>query len=280
MGCGDNNVIGVSINGSIDDLTEVNPKGGDNDDDYIDKFITPPSLMIGLKSAKLILENEQSPSYTIFDTNPLSPMIVELVRGLPLFIANNSNYPSSGTYNKVQYEIIFYEVIIPVCERTVVDCPQRRMRVYLSQTLDPQLGPISAGDILIEEPPLNNTFKWINKSDGSYSDFRPADNLVHQVPLDKFSSIGKISTDNIFSGTVSLSTPLIIPTSPSGLSIIEINFDIKDLFFYDDTNSNDRFDPFPILLSCDLDCDGHLDGANPSADYYPALPSISAAISE
>ena len=214
--------------------------------------------------------------------------------------------PSSGTYDKVQLEISFLEMTIPNC---VGSFPFRffncRLRYYLSSMDDLGLGvTVGQSDILLEDDSLSPGipfFNWINRDSSevdpfnavtifgntiipSASRFIPAVpsffNIRSQItPLQVPISQFPIPVTDPFVMTINLDSPLVIPSDPSGLKKVVLNFDLKGLLFFDDTNTNRLFDPWGTSCQSSFNCDGRLDsmsilGRSP-ADFYPGIPNIS-----
>lgn len=130
--------------------------------DWNDSFITPNSFTVALKSAMLIKMGETTPSYTIFDSgDPAKPVIQSFSLGTTQTFATNTDFPTDGTYDRIQYVVSYYEMVIPI------NSQDRRVRLYLgSISNDPSLGQqVLQKDILIEDP-SDNRLKWINPSTG------------------------------------------------------------------------------------------------------------------
>lgn len=271
--CGDNKPLGVKITGTIDQNTDVNPKGGDGDEDYVDSFILPSALKVALKSVKLLKKGDNTVTYDVLDTTSFSnPLVIDLKTGIDNLIKDRLTYPSTGDYDKVQLEISYYEIIILICDNKN-SCHDRAIRFYLSNN-DGLFDSPQQWDILIEEPPSSGAFSWIDKTDGSLISLRGDPASILQVP-EKFRSDGT-SLNGKFTEKVSLSKSLNIPSSPTGIYIINLKFAVNNLFFYDNTDENVFFNPYFI---CKSNCtDGKLDSIDPSADFYPVLPGISAAL--
>src|SRR3989338_5251091 len=108
---------------------------GDGDTDFPDRFITPSSFTIGFKSFKMFREGETTPSYTLFEEDPTAPRRFSLTSAQVQEVRENITDPRAGTYDRIEYEVSYYEMIIPLCglrSTSGRDCHNRRLRYYLA----------------------------------------------------------------------------------------------------------------------------------------------------
>lgn len=318
FGCnaGDNDNNGIELHLTTDTILDgtittssINVTG-DGDTDFPDRFLTPVAFTAAIKSAKLIKEGDISPAYTIFDQGTISnPIVASISKGFTTKIAGNGAFPSPGAYNRLQLEISFLEMSIPNCLGSlfVFNC---RLRYYLSSMDDLILKVnVAQRDILLEDDflsPGQPYFNWINRGKGSNQPNPPLNpfNVVNTInpeigrfipafpspinfrslitPLQVPTSQFPAPVTDPFVLTISLVSPLIISSDPSGIKVITMNFDLKGLLFFDDTNFNTAFDPWGT--GCPTNCDGRLDSMSilgrPSADFYPGIPHISATVAD
>jgi hypothetical protein len=236
---------------------------GDNDS-YTDGFLSPnnSTITVGVKSVQLIKSDETSPSYTIFDTNSdTQPLVMDLTT-VAQSADRNSTFPSGCPcdYSQVQAELTYFEIQIPVDNVAL----NRLFRFYTLNLSNPGLGgQVKAGDVLISNVTDPPQFSWVDTSDGSLTGTRPAVPL--QVPASRF-------PDHVYSSTVIINLPkfLNIPNDPKGTFTVKLTVHAGGMFFYDDTDVNQRFD---------FSTDGQLNGRDPNSHYYPVYPNIDAAAS-
>src|SRR5581483_1209991 len=96
---------------------------GDGDGDgFPDRFLTPSSFTVAFKSFKLIQIDttiglgQPLQSYTLFDLGFNAPKVIELKQGQVINVAEQNNDPPSGTYNRIEYEVSYFEMMIPLCD--------------------------------------------------------------------------------------------------------------------------------------------------------------------
>ncbi|HEY5599257.1 MAG TPA: hypothetical protein VIK48_01090 [Candidatus Manganitrophaceae bacterium] len=267
---------------------------GDGDTDFPDRFITPSSFTIGFKSFKMFREGETTPSYTLFEEDPTAPRRFSLTSAQVQEVKDNVTDPRAGTYDRIEYEIGYYEMIIPLCglrSTSGRDCHNRRLRYYLADMTDSTLNNalVTASDILLSQSENGLDLGWIRRpiglSDGGLTlaglALRPND--AHQVPPDQF-PLG-IPTP-IFS--LDLSPKLEIPKNPKDKYIFTLSFDLESLFFFDNTdetgvNAVDTSTDFEFNALVDDPAksrDGKLDNCGlpcpdtEVADFWPGLPDV------
>jgi len=170
--------------------------------DWNDSFITPNgtnSFTVAMKSAALIKENETAPSYTVFDSGDIAkPVIQSFSPGTTQTFGTNTDPPVDGAvYDRIQYVVSYYEMVIPVTYPGQ-SLTQRRVRLYLGTFTDPTLGSVFQNDILIDN--LSGALNWINPSVGigGFLSSRPSTpNLALQVmatQLDVNTFMGSVVT--------------------------------------------------------------------------------------
>jgi len=265
LGCGNKKSEGISANINAD----INNDGIGDSDAYPDAFLTPDTITIGIKSAKLIKADETDPSYTIFDTGESTrPDVLELTSS-PQEIDRNSVFPNACPcdYSKIQIEITYVEILVPTYDNDTLH--NRKFRFYTLDLLDPELGvSVPAGDVLVSEDIQTSQFNWINTDQGAFTAItstRPSFPL--QVPTALF-------PDDVYSSMVTIDLPsfLKIPDKPKGLYTVKLTVHSGNLFFYDETDTQSpestRFDRFS---------DGRLNANEPDSQYYPTYPDITAA---
>ncbi|HEY5647924.1 MAG TPA: hypothetical protein VIU33_00380, partial [Nitrospiria bacterium] len=166
-GCGKEEGEGVTLVVQKEDTGDGIPEN----ESYPDGFLTPSEIQIGLKSAKLILSDETSPSYTIFDiTDPARPLRLDLDT-TPETVWENSINPTGCPciFSKIQFEITFVDMTIP----TYVSGLERLRRVrFYTMDLpepDPFIGfTVQKGDILMGDNEKDLDFNWVALEDGDF----------------------------------------------------------------------------------------------------------------
>lgn len=264
-------------------------EGDDPIDLYPDRNLTPSSFTIALTSFRLFEATDPNDtnasvrSYTVFDRDPSDPIEISLTSDQTIEVEESTRDPRSGTYNRIEYGIRYFEMSIPVCEAND-DCENSRVRFYLSSEPDPILNfTPAAGDMIISGSPTGDDFSWISTDVGlplslglfPITGARPVD--AHQVP------------SNVFPGGVmnpiisqTLSTPLEVDSSPEEAFVFTLGFDLSGLFFFDNTDEG------TIDTAADFHFNARIEDLNESrdgklqrectdantcrADFWPAPP--------
>ncbi|MFH1624946.1 MAG: hypothetical protein ABID54_07295, partial [Pseudomonadota bacterium] len=99
-------------------------------------------------------------------------------------------------------------------------------RLYVST-----VGSYRQGDFLYND---NGTWKWIDSADGSYKTTR-----VGYTPM----TLDLTGQPDPYDQTESLSTPITMPSNPTGYYKIKVTFDVTDCFFWDDNDDDGLFEP-------------------------------------
>ena len=275
--------------------------GNGLDNGFPDQFVTPSAFTVAFKSFKFIQQEDnpvqgQTPvSYTILNRTFESPQVVELKTGETAEIAKLSSDPQEGTYDRVEYEVSYFEMTIPLC-KTDNTCQDRRLRFYLTNMIDSNLGAFSATamDLLFSLSPNSLNFGWVRTSEGfqnqnliPITDPRPIDPV--QIPPSQF---GTATPGPLFSKA--LIPPLEVPKKPKVKFIFTLNFGLKDLFFFDNTDET-TIDPTPpfhfnVLENADTNvsrdgrarsiCSTPSTGCPVEADFWPGLPVVTPTVTE
>ena len=233
-------------------------------DAYLDSYITPSEIKIGLKSVQLIKAGETT-SYTIFTKSDTDPLVLDLTV-TPQFAEINHAFPTGCPceFSKAQIELTFFDIQIPVYENGIsID---HRVRFYTLDLTDPNLAaPVKVADVLIGNTTSTPNFNWVNTANGIFvalADPRPTNSTFLQVPTALFPG-------NVYSSivTIDFASFFTIPEKPKGIFTVTLTVHTGSMFFYDDTDGNGQFD---------LSTDGKLNGINPNSHYYPTFPTITA----
>ncbi len=255
--------------------------------DWPDFFNTPSAFRIGIKSAKLVAQDQTTPVFSIFDRNDFASAFISdvpLPPADPLEVATSDVAPPAGKFIRVQLEILFYEMTVPVCSLSPTPCSDRPFRSYFASILDRSISEqtIQAGDILFR-PDGAATFGWLSRSTlpGAVQATRPSDPA--QVPSRLFSGGAITST---FTADFPLANPLEVQPNQKEGSVLTLTFLITKEFFWDETA--DAGDPdqgrFNLIAATATSRDGKfqngchqiVSGCQDSADFWPGLPPISA----
>jgi len=238
--------------------------GDDGSDGWTDTSLTPTTFGIGINTATLVQPTTTvSPAnYVIFDRSLTAnnttnnPIIIYLDSSGVQTIFHNPAVLPQGTYDTVQFEVVFYEMIIPVYDGAGNSHP-RRVRYYLEQASDPQLAQVGPGhqsalpfDILISFSDNGFDFRWINNLNGSLNDTRSAIGAastggttppvtsggVYQIPTSEQGTSGCGSSPSLICAT--LTTPINMSSGDQKIQEVTLNFDVTNTFFFDDTDTN------------------------------------------
>lgn len=265
--------------------------GDDADDNLPDRNLTPSAFTIAFTRFRLLEKadpgNPNAPvdSHTVFDRSLSDPIEISLTSGQTLKVDENNREPRQGTYDRLEYEVRYFEMTIPLC-RLNDDCEARRVRFYLSSEADPLLDfTPTAGDILISSSETGNDFNWISTSAGIPLGLVP---ISGQRPSDAYQLLPSILSPTgatnpaLFSEQIS--PPLEIGSNPKVVFVFTLHFDLSGLFFFDNTDE-DSFDPAPevhfnaLLTDLNVSRDGKIsrECVNPAtckADFWPGLPPV------
>lgn len=270
---------------------------GDGTNDVLpDRNLTPSSFTIAFTRFRLFEEadpdNPNAPvgSYTLFERDPSDPIKISLTSGQTVEVEESNRAPRRGTYVRLEYGVRYFEMTIPFC-RNNDDCEDRRVRFYLSTGPDPALNfTPTAGDILVSQSRTGDDFSWISPTEGLERSLGlfpitgPRPSNAYQLPPGIFPPPG--ATDPaIFSQPIS--PALKVDSSPEKVFVFTLNFDLADLFFFDNTDESgaNAIDPGPdfhfnaLLTDLNLSRDGKIllecvDPANCKADFWPGLPPV------
>lgn len=270
--------------------------GDDPNDTLPDRKLTPSSFTVAFTRFRLLEETDPdsdapTPTHTIFDVGPADPIVVSFTSGQTKEVEETSREPRRGTYNLIEYEVRYFEMTIPLCEPND-DCESRRLRFYLTNEPDPLLNftPV-AGDILISRSVNGTNFSWIRPTVGlplsldlfPITQERPTD--AYQVPLTVFPPGG---ITPVFRHA--LSPSLEIEENPDEVFIFTLQFDLADLFFFDNTDEGTLDTPpdvhFDALVNdlnvsrdgkIQLDC---INLINCKADFWPGLPIVTVTVEQ
>ena len=216
-------------------------------DIYPDRFLTPSAVTVGLKSFRFVKVNDTTApsqiaeSYTVLDTDPTAPRVIKFQTGVPEEIIETVSDPRAGTYDHIEYEITFLEMVIPLCD-ALQNCENRRLRVYLTGITDPEINLATTPfDLLLSRTENGFDFGWISKTFGisdtdlfPISGNRPAD----PVQMANASSAGS----SVFSAPITL----VVPRKPKSKYVFTLHFDLSNLFFFDNTDEGaEKIDPGP-----------------------------------
>lgn len=286
---------------------------GDDASDFPDQFLTPHSLTIAFNSFKIFKtttttttgtgNTDTASTYTVFDVGSTAgtaagrPIIVSLITGETQDVKENTSTPSRGTYDHVEYGIRYFEMTIPLCDSNNA-CEDHRLRVYLTAETDPDLGNFTPtpGAILISRSVNGTDFSWISQQQGLFGSLdsfpitggKPPDPYL--MPPSQFPAAGAITS----TFTQQITPVLDIKDKPDKEFVFTLNFDLTDLFFYDNTDQlGNGADPGPDFhfnarvpdTATGISRDGKIlfDCTNPAlckADFWPGIPPATIDVSE
>lgn len=243
--CGDGKSgMGLKVTASTPPATGT--VGDGTSDGYIDRFFTPGVYTVAFKSFKMLQQSNNQDqilqSHTLFDVGFEAPKVLELTPGEVIDVEESNSEPPEGTYNRVEFELSYIETIVPVCN-AVDECTNRRLRVYLTDMTDPALGNFGAvsREILLSQTPEGFDFAWIPRGQGlSSSSLIPISTLRPAAPYQVISSLFPTGSDNradrpaVYSKL--LPTAIIVPRRPEAKYIFTLDFNLTDLFFFDNTD--------------------------------------------
>jgi hypothetical protein len=267
IGCGNKKNEGIE---AVFQADFSNSGIGDNDS-YPDGFLNPnaSTIKIGVKSVQLIKADETTPSYTVFDTkDDTHPIVLDLTTTAQS-ADTNPVFPPPGDFSKVQVELTYVDMQVPVYDDTAATVAiNRRFRFYTLDLTDPDIGvAVKKGEVLVGDTSDTPHFSWINTDNGIYvplTETKPAFPL--QVPATRF-------PNDTYGATVTIDLPsfLNIPSKPKGIITVMLTVHAGQIFFYDETDA-----ATPANARFDRSTDGRLNANDPNSHFYPTFPVITA----
>lgn len=270
--------------------------GDGTGDTFEDQLVTPSAVTLGLRSFRFIKKADpanptQTPeSYIILDADPTSPHVIQFQTNATKEVAETVSDPRAGTYDRVEYELTYVEMVVPLCGENNA-CENRRIRYYLTSIADPEIKLTTAPlEILVANSENSLDFAWVSPLIGlpaSLTQFpiagaRPSGN---DEPIKITSPVTPLNTANPALFSLKLPSDLEVPRKPKGKYLFTLHFDLSNLFFFDNTDGGTAIDPsepfhFNALVSDVLTSqDGKVRAScstpcPTSADFSPGLPDV------
>ncbi|MFY9270710.1 MAG: hypothetical protein WAO55_13290 [Candidatus Manganitrophaceae bacterium] len=264
---------------------------GDGDGDFPDRFLTPDGITVAFKSFKFFeqaggtsLPGQARSTYTLFDATFDAPKIVSLKPGETIEVHKSVTRPAAGKYDRVEFEIAYFEMPIPLC-RANDDCENRRVRFYLTDVTDPALDSTFAAkphEILLSQSTDGLDFGLISSARGipggliPIRETRPTDPVI--VPANQLWHQTASGSPSLFVQGITLE----IPRNPKDKYIFTLTFDISNLFFFDNTDEPEPEFRFNALTQSR---DGKVleNCGTPTAckaDFWPGIPKIGLTVAQ
>ena len=97
--------------------------GDGTGDTFDDQIITPSGVTLGLRSFKFfrkadtdtVTPGQTQESYSVLDLDPTVPHVVKFQTGVPEQIVETVTDPKEGTYDRVEFEVTYFEMVVPLC---------------------------------------------------------------------------------------------------------------------------------------------------------------------
>ena len=307
-GCGDDGKSNITLR-VVQNSPAATPSGDGAANDYPDEYLTPTDVKVGLARVRLLKTGSTNAGFTLLDATFDRPRVVTIASDVQEMEDMTGSDPDSGTYDKIEYAVSYYEVAVPVCDGTSPPvCDSRRVRLYLADASDPDLGgkKAKARDILMAATTGRSDFGWIDLHQGLPT-------LLFTRPLYP----SRIAKDKVPAvqphlATLTLSPAVIIPSDKSDTDTkftLTLAFSTGNLFFYDNTDATasgllcDRDPCFNALADVAASRDGKFQRPCPtpdptptptpdpaatptptptpcslSADFWPGLPTVGVAV--
>lgn len=264
--CGDDNDDGFQL------LIQQIEEGAGLPDDptgdgFPDAYQTSTHTLVALTRVTLVGSGETE-NVTLLERSPKDAEVIEFeLNEDSIEVEDTVDFPSDCPciFDQVQFEIAWVEYTIEAQHGDGLR--EHRIRLYAADFTDADLGDLEvrAGDVLIEDA---GAFFWVNAENGDFVRADPDESDQNRperqlaVPEARF-------PDDRYDGpvTLDLDEELELPRKPKGRVDVTLTVDVKDAFFFDDVDENDRFDIEP---------DGDLNLNNVDSRYYPDFPRIAA----
>lgn len=212
-------------------------------------YQAPSKYSIVVSSVKLLKSVDDSSGYVIFDKGSFDNAVeIDLAVGVEKEFGANTSYPSGGTYNFLEYKLLYIKQIVTYWSYA----GQNPFWNYtgghdaLYKAYASTYGDFHALDIATYMDPITNgVWKWLDTDAG--------DQLVSSRPsnprkVDWDYTVGWKENNTYYVAQqdpaiirVPLSTPLVIPESPTGIYVIKVSFNINNKFRWMDNYADGKF---------------------------------------
>ncbi|HEY3417440.1 MAG TPA: hypothetical protein VGM23_11205 [Armatimonadota bacterium] len=271
-GCIDNAaaLTGVQATGALGTLGETMTRartsgtlGHHLDAVFSDAYLVPSPFTAGVSKMELLKDAEDPSPYLLFDTNDVAaPRRIVMSGGQPVVLGSNPAYPAAGTYTIVRLTLIYLEMTINADTGDGAGVASHTFRLYASS-----VGNVLHGDLLIL---VNGEWCWMSSSKannpaaGQYplpvSNPRPGGSTLtgwtDDTPLAyvvqdhnwAFTSEDEGYSMNVdpYVAELTLTAPMVVPASPSGLYVISMIFDVTKTPQYADSEGMFMFTDLPL----------------------------------
>ncbi len=298
--CGDSK-SGVELKAVLTPIVPSGSAGDGNTSDYPDAFLSTTQAQVALRSVRLTQKQTTTAattptpaaSYTFFDVDAANPKTVGL-NTQPSIVDETTVHLQEGTYDKVEIELVYYEITVPLClasastpvptptaiptpsptptaTPTASDCENRRVRLYFT---DVPKGwndqTVKARDVLVETTENRGDFGWVSFEKGlpHIENTRPAKPVALPSTVTAPAVLG-VTLNPSFeaSGAVEQKISVILTLEAAGL-------------FYDETDGSGT--TFNALADAENSRDGKgmfLCGSPcQTADFWPVPPAFKATL--
>jgi len=248
----------------------------DNDDGII-QYITPSSFKVAFKRLTFI-KDDGTPIDIIPDKGTLASS-ADYDLTTVITVSTPALALPVGNYTAIRAEIYYYEIKMPINNPSA----DQTLRIYLSDDDFPQEGNLGhhQGDITFIDSNIDSNgtelgwipaeVKWITNSLQSSSTGlnRPGGNdpetdhqrgLFGNAEMWNQSDFQQGSSKDIFV----INAPFSLSLAKDATSTITVSFSLKDSWFYEDFDGNQKFNP----------CDNTSDACAANAEWSPILPNI------
>ncbi len=269
---------------SLDVVEKAGESGvvGDGTSDHPDAYLTPTGVKIAFKSFSLIKKDEKAAvgtpaptptgaDYQLFNASLSNPEVIDLTSA-PQQIAEKSGLPPEGTYDKAEYEVVYYEMVVQLCTAgSAPKCEPRKVHLSLADRAGPGGLSVKKGDVLIAS--ADGKWGWVDLEKGlpEIVFTRPSEPV--QIPDDK------LDEKNAMLFETTLATPLGVGSDDDEKEVrLTLAFQTEKLFFFDDADKDTgRFNALASVLES-LDGKGKNGCPSPCqkvADFWPGFPKTS-----
>jgi len=255
---------GVSIQGMSDGIqvSQISSflirafASSEGNPNYEDAYESPTAFGVSAFKCSLLTDESAVDSYIIFDNGSVeAAQYYDLSDETPTIFGSNETSPDAATYSHVGLYMAYIQATFPMDIGDVDNAGYipHSVRIYASTS-----GEVQDGDLMIE---AGGIWRWVDSTNGTYVTSRPA------LPV-QFLDFASANTPDPYTEVVTLEAPVVIPEDPEGQWVGTFTFDGTDMFFYDDVDSDSKFEPGVLTPNGD-----RVEGFN-QPQWAPSAPAV------
>lgn len=202
-------------------------------------YQTPIQYSIAVSSIKLLKSLDDASPYVAYDSGSFANTAdMNLKEGVSQAFGANSNYPSAGTYTHLAYTLLYVK---QTC--TYHNWPNAGANEIVYRAFASSYGAAQPLDVQVFYPG-ENVWKW-DGNNGTMYETRPS--TVYQVNWDltigwKMNNTFYVAQKDPTVIIVPLTSPVVVPSNPTGLYVGTMSFDITNKLEWNDRDGDGKLD--------------------------------------